>query len=550
MRSDKTKKGMERAPNRALLYATGLTPSTLKRPFIGIADSTTDLIPGHVHMARLERAIEKGVYAAGGVSFRFGIPGVCDGIAMGHVGMHYSLPSRELIADMVEDITQAHQLDGLVLLTNCDKITPGMLMAAARLDIPCIVLTAGPMHSGDLRGTKLSLVRDTFEAVGRRQAGKISPAELEELTMEACPGCGSCQGLYTANTMACVTEAMGMSLAGCASALAGFAKKERLAYDTGERVVALVKKNVTSRRIINRKSIENAITVDMALGGSTNTALHIPAIAHEAGCDVDIDLFDQIARRTPHIADLRPAGGYFMEDLEYAGGIPAVLRRLLGKLKDNPTVNGRSIKAIARGAEIMNAEVIRPLAKAYHRQGGIAVLRGNLAPDGSVIKQSAVDASVMRFTGKAKVFDGETPAMKAILAGKVKKGMVLVVRYCGPKGGPGMPEMLSPTSAIVGMGLSHDVALITDGRFSGGTRGPCVGHVSPEAAEGGPIGLLKDGDRITIDIPKRRIEVKLSKTEFDRRARLWKPRKPRIRTGYLARYAQLVTSASTGAVFR
>ena len=549
MRSDKTKKGMARAPSRALLYATGVTPSGMKKPFIGIADSTTDLIPGHVHMASLSRAIEKGVAAGGGTSFRFGIPGVCDGVAMGHVGMHYSLPSRELIADMVEDITQAHQLDGLVLLTNCDKITPGMLMAAARLDIPCIVLTAGPMHSGDLRGRKLSLVRDTFEAVGRHQAGKIGDRELEELTMEACPGCGSCQGLYTANTMACVTEAMGMSLTGCATALAGFARKERLACETGERIMTLVRKNVTSRKIINRKSIENAITVDMALGGSTNTALHIPAIAHEAGCDIDIDLFDRIARRTPHITDLRPGGDYFMEDLEYAGGIPAVLKRLLGKLKDNPTVNGKSIKTVARAAEIMNEEIIRPLSKAYHKQGGIAVLRGNMAPDGSVVKQSAVQASTMRFTGKAKVFDGEDPAMKAILAGKVKKGMVVVVRYCGPKGGPGMTEMLSPTSAIVGMGLTRHVALITDGRFSGGTRGPCVGHVSPEAAEGGPIGLLRDGDEITIDIPKRRLDVNLSAAEFDKRRRQWKPRKPRITTGYLARYAQLVTSAATGAVF-
>lgn len=550
MRSDKAKKGMERAASRALLYATGVTRSGLNKPFIGIADSTTDLIPGHVHMASLERKIEQGVAAGGGTSFRFGIPGVCDGIAMGHVGMFYSLPSRELIADMVEDITQAHQLDGLVLLTNCDKITPGMLMAAARLDIPCIVVTAGPMHSGNLRGRRLSLVRDTFEAVGRRQAGKISEEELEELTREACPGCGSCQGLYTANTMACVTEAMGMSLVGCATALAGFAKKERLAYESGERIVELVRKDVTARKIITRNAVENAITVDMALGGSTNTALHIPAIAHEALIDINVDLFDRIARRTPHIAELRPAGKHFMEDLEYAGGIPAVLKRLVGKLKDNPTVTGPSIRRIARSAEIMNEDVIRPLARAYHKQGGIAVLRGNLAPDGSVVKQTAVEKGMMKFAGKAVVFDGEAAAMRSILAGRVKPGMVAVVRYCGPKGGPGMPEMLSPTSAIAGMGLSDKVALLTDGRFSGGTRGPCIGHISPEAAEGGPIGLVKNGDVITIDIPKRTLSVKLSDEELAARRKKWRPRPPKIRTGYLARYAHLVTSASTGAVFK
>jgi dihydroxy-acid dehydratase len=522
----------------------------MAKPFIGIADSTTDLIPGHVAMGRLERQIENGIFAGGGKAFRFGIPGICDGIAMGHVGMHYSLPSRELIADMVEDITQAHQLDGLVLLTNCDKITPGMLMAAARLDIPCIVVTAGPMHSGNLRGKRLSLVRDTFEAVGRRQAGKISEKELEELTMEACPGCGSCQGLYTANTMACVTETMGMSLAGSATALAGFAKKDRIAFESGERIVELVKKNVTARKIITRAAVENGIMIDMALGGSTNTALHIPAIAHEAGIDIDVALFDEIARRTPHITDLRPGGEYFMEDLEYAGGIPGVLKRLAAKLKDNPTVTGPSIVEIAKAAEITNEDVIRPLSKAYHKQGGIAVLKGNLAPDGSVIKQSAVSEKMMTFTGKAVCFDGEDAAMRAILDGQVKPGMVVVVRYCGPKGGPGMPEMLSPTSAIVGMGLAQDVALLTDGRFSGGTRGPCVGHISPEAAEGGPIALVADGDIIEINIPKRTLTLRISGEEMADRAKAWKKPAPRIKTGYLRRYAALVTSASTGAVFR
>ena len=550
MRSDKTKKGMERAASRSLLYATGVTRSGMKKPFIGIADSTTDLIPGHVHMARLAGQIEKGIHAGGGTSFRFGIPGVCDGIAMGHVGMFYSLPSRELIADIVEDITQAHQLDGLVLLTNCDKITPGMLMAATRLDIPAIVVTGGPMHSGNLRGKRLSMVRDTFEAVGRRQAGKLGETEFQELTMQACPNCGACQGVYTANTMACVTEAMGMSLAGCGTGLAGFAKKEHLAYESGERIVQLVRKGITTRRIVTRNAVENGITVYMAIGGSTNAALHIPAIAHEAGIDVDLDLFDRISRRTPHITNIRPGGDHFMEDLEYAGGIPAVLKRLLGKLKDNPTVTGPSIKTIARAAEIMDDDVIRPLKRAYHPEGGLAVLRGNLAPDGCVVKQTAVEKKSMTFTGKAICFDGETKAMKSILAGKVKSGMVCVVRYCGPKGGPGMPEMLSPTSAIAGMGLSDAVAMLTDGRFSGGTRGPCIGHISPEAAEGGPIGLVKDGDVITIDIPKRKLDVKLTDAELDARRKRWRPRAPHIRTGYLARYAHLVTSASTGAVFK
>jgi dihydroxy-acid dehydratase len=550
MRSDKTKRGFERAPARALLYAAGLTRSSIAKPFIGVVDSTTDLIPGHIHLGSLVRAVEKGIHAGGGISFRFGVPGICDGIAMGHVGMFYSLPSRELIADIVEDITQAHQLDGLVLVTNCDKITPGMLMAAARLDIPCIVVTGGPMHTGNLRGRRLSLVRDTFEAVGRRQAGKISEEDLEELTMEACPGCGACQGLYTANTMACVTEALGMSLPGCATALAGFAKKARLAYESGERIMTLVRKNVAARSIMNRSAFENAVTVDMALGGSTNTALHIPAIAHEAGIDIPLSLFDRISRRTPHIANLEPSGEYYMEDLEYAGGIPAVLKRLVARLKDNPTVSGRSIRSIARAAEIMNDDVIRPLNKPYHREGGIAVLKGNLAPDGSVVKQSGVEPNMMHFTGRAVVFDGEVPAMKAILAGKVKPGMVAVVRYSGPKGGPGMPEMLSPTSAIVGMGLARKVALLTDGRFSGGTRGPCIGHISPEAAEGGPIALVKDGDRITIDIPKRRLDVKLTKDELDARRRRWKKPAPRIKTGYLARYAKLVSSAARGAIFK
>ena len=550
MRSDMVKKGIERTANRSLLYATGLTPGQMERPFIGVVNSATDLIPGHIHMQRLVRAIEKGVHAGGGTSFVFSVPGVCDGIAMGHPGMFYSLASRELIADMIEVITQAHRLDGLVLLTNCDKITPGMLMAAARLDVPAVVVTGGPMLSGFHHGQRRSLVKDTFEAVGRYKAGKIDLTELRALEVEACPGAGACQGLYTANTMACVTEAMGMSLAGCASSLAVMAKKDRIAYESGIRVVELVNEGVTARTIMTRNAFENGIMVDMALGGSTNTTLHIPAIAHEAGIELKLELFDRISRSTPHITSLLPGGEYFMEDLEHAGGIPAVLNRLLSKLKDNPTVTGPKIRALARKGQVLDEEIIRPLDRPYHKEGGIAVLRGNLAPDGSVVKQSAVSESMMTFTGTALVSDGEEPAMKAILGGKVKQGMVVVIRNFGPKGGPGMPETLAPTSAIVGMGLSESVALITDGRFSGGTKGPCIGHISPEAVEGGPIALVHDGDKITIDIPNRQLTLHVGDEELAERRKSFKPRPPRVSTGYLARYVKLVSSAANGAVVR
>jgi len=550
MRSDLVKKGLERAPARALLHACGVTRDDMKKPFIGIASGFTDLIPGHIHLRRLERAIEKGIHAGGGVSFVFGVPGICDGIAMGHKGMHYSLPSRELIADSVESICEAHQLDGVVLLTDCDKITPGMIMGAARIDIPAIVVTGGPMISGMRKGRRLSLVRDTFEAVGLRQAGKITDAEVEALELEACPGCGSCQGMYTANTMACVTEAMGLSMPGCATALAVSAKKDRIAYESGIQIVRLVKKDINIRRILNRKAIENALAVDMALGGSTNTCLHIPAIAHEAGCDIKLDIIDAISKRTPHLAAMRPGGEHFMEDLEYAGGIPAILRRIKKLLHDLPTVSGRTTCQIAGSVEYIDDEVIRPLDNPYHPEGGIAVLRGNLAPEGSIVKQSAVAAKMMTFTGKAKVFDSEDSAMKAILAGKIKPGMVVVIRYEGPRGGPGMREMLSPTAAIAGMGLIDSVALITDGRFSGGTRGPCVGHVSPEAMGGGPIALVKTGDSITIDIPKRKLTLNVSAAELKKRKKSWKPIPPKIKTGYLARYAKGVTSAAFGAVVK
>lgn len=550
LRSTRIKKGLERVPHRALLYATGIPKSEMNKPFIGVATSFTDIIPGHIGMRDLERFIEKGIHTGGGYPFFFGIPGICDGIAMGHRGMHYSLPSRELIADMVETIAEAHQLDGLVLLTNCDKITPGMLMAAARLDIPSIVVTAGPMHSGLLKGKRLSLVNDTFEAIGKFKKGLISETELEQLELCACPGAGSCQGMYTANTMACVTEALGMSLPTCATSLAITSHKRRIAFESGRRIVELVRKNITPRKILTRKAFENAIRVDMALGGSTNTVLHIPAIAHEAGVELPLEVFDELSRTTPHIANMLPGGEHYLEDLDAAGGIPAVLKRL-GKLIHNTmTLSGFTTHQIAQRAEIYDENVIRPLDKAYHKEGGIAILRGNLAPGGAVVKQSAVSPRMMVFEGNAKVYNSEEEGMKAILNGEIKPGDVVVIRYEGPKGGPGMREMLSPTATIAGMGLSESVALITDGRFSGGTRGPCIGHISPEAMEGGPIAIVQNGDRIKIDIPKRRIDLLLPEEEIQRRLSRWRPPKPKITKGWLARYARLVSSAGTGAVMK
>ena len=548
MRSDKIKKGLERVPHRALLHATGLSRKDLERPFIGVATSFTDLIPGHIGMRDLERFIERGVCYGGGVPFFFGVPGICDGIAMGHLGMCYPLGLREIIADTIEAVCNAHSLDGIICLTNCDKITPGMLMGVARLNIPAIIVTAGPMLSGRFRNKKLAFVHDTYEGLARAKKGEISPEDLVCLEMEACPGAGSCQGLYTANTMACITETMGMSLPGSATALAVSAKKRRIAQASGERIVELVKKDIKPRDIINKKSLENAIIVDMALGGSSNTVLHLMAIAHEAGIDLDLKTFDQISKATPHITNLEPSGTHFMEDLEYAGGIPAVLKRLQGKLNNVITASGEKIFEIAQGAEIFDEEVIRPFGRAYHRQGGLAVLFGNLAPNGAVVKQSAVSSRMMEFTGKARVFNQEESAMQAILNGKIKSGDVVVIRYEGPSGGPGMREMLAPTAAIVGMGLSDSVALITDGRFSGGTKGPCIGHISPEAKSGGPIAILKDGDSITIDIPKRKLEVKLTKNEIEQRFKNWKPIPPKIKTGYLGRYARLVSSADKGAI--
>ena len=548
MKSDNIKKGVDKTPHRALLYATGITNKEMRKPFIGIASSFTDLIPGHVGMRDLERAAENGVYSNGGHPFIFGIPGICDGIAMGHKGMHYSLPSRELIADMVETIAEAHSLDGLILLTNCDKITPGMLMAALRLNIPAIVVTAGPMLSGHYHGKRLSFVRDTFEAVAKYKVSEISENELADLEMCACPGQGSCQGLYTANTMACLTEVMGMSLPGAGTALAGSAIKKRMAFESGIRIVDLVKENILPRNIVTMDALHNAIMVDVALGGSSNSVLHLLAIANEAGIKLDLKLFDEISRKTPQLSSLRPAGEYFLEDLDFAGGIPALLYELRSLVKDSTNVSGLSVKEIIDGVRYVNNEIIRKIDNPYRTEGGIAVLYGNLAPKGAIIKSSGVGPSMMKFTGNARVFDSEEDSMKSISSGEIKPGDIVVIRYEGPKGGPGMREMLAPTSQIVGMGLGDKVALITDGRFSGGTRGPCIGHISPEAQEGGPIALINEGDRIEIDINERKLNVLLSDDKLSLRKSNWKEKEKKIDYGYLARYSDIVSSADEGAI--
>ncbi|MCL4321484.1 MAG: dihydroxy-acid dehydratase [Deltaproteobacteria bacterium] len=549
MKSKNIKEGVDRTPHRALLYATGITKKEMKKPFIGIASSFTDLIPGHVGIRDLERAVENGIYSNGGHPFVFGIPGICDGIAMGHLGMHYSLPSRELIADMIETIAEAHCLDGLVLLTNCDKITPGMLMASLRLNIPSIIVTAGPMLSGHYHGKRLSFVRDTFEAVAKYRVNEITEQELSDLEMCACPGQGSCQGLYTANTMACLTEVMGMSLPGAGTALAGSAIKKRIAFESGARAVDLVKENVLPRNIVTLNALKNAIMVDMALGGSSNSVLHLLAIANEAGIKLDLRLFDEISKKTPQLTSLRPSGEYFLEDLDFAGGIPALLYELKTIVNNNEvTVSGGSIGQIISGVNYVNNEVIRKIDNPYRKEGGIAVLFGNLAPNGAIIKASGVNSDIMQFTGSAVVFDSEEAAMESISKGKIKEGDVVVIRYEGPKGGPGMREMLAPTSQIVGMGLGDKVALITDGRFSGGTRGPCVGHISPEAQEGGPIALINNGDKIEIDIPKRKLNVLLSAEELNIRKSNLSKKGKKIDYGYLSRYADMVSSADEGAI--
>ena len=550
MRSDRIKKGVERAPHRALLYATGVTKKSLSKPFIGIASSFSSIVPGHIQMRELERFIERGVESAGGCPFIFGIPAICDGIAMGHIGMRYSLPSRELIADSIESVALAHSFDGLILLTNCDKITPGALMAAARINIPTIIVTAGPMLSGRLRGKRLSYVRDSYEAVGRFKKGEINEEQLHSLEEEACPGVGSCQGLYTANTMDCLTEVLGMSLTGSGCALAVSAKRKRLAYESGERIIDLIKENILPRDIMNEQAFIDAIRMDMALGGSSNTVLHLLAIAQEAKVSLSLDDFDRIGRETPHLVNLRPGGDYFMEDLEWAGGIPALLNRFNDFLFERSTVSGSSIKEIAQEAEVVDNEIIRNLDNPYHKEGGIAVLTGSLAPQGAVVKQSAVSEKMKNFRGKARVFDSEEEAVKSIYEGRIREGEVIVIRYEGPQGGPGMREMLSPTATIAGMGLTESVALITDGRFSGGTRGPCIGHICPEAQVGGPIALLQDGDEIIINIPEKLLSINLSEGELKKRKENWKKPPSRVKEGYLARYSRLVGPASQGAILK
>jgi len=550
LRSDIIKFGVEKTPHRAIWKCLGVTEEDFSKPFIGIASSFTELVPGHMHLDRIAKFVKAGVRAAGGVPFEFNTIAICDGLAMGHEGMHYSLPSRELIADSIEVMAQAYRFDGLVLVTNCDKITPGMMMAAARLNIPSIIVTGGPMLSGRY-GNKRVDVTSIFEAIGEYSAGKISLEELKALEDYAFPGCGSCNGMYTANTMACIAESIGLSLPGCATALAVSSKKLRIAKKSGERIVEMVRENLKPSDILTRDAFENAITIDMALGGSTNAVLHLKAIAEEANVSLPLEVFDEIARRVPHICDMRPSGPHDLEELDAAGGIPAVMNVLRDRLHLNAlTVTGRTVGENIKEAIVYNQEVIRPLSNPIHKEGGIAILFGNLAPKGAVTKITAISPKMLVHKGPARVFDSEEEAMKAILNKEINSGDVIIIRYEGPKGGPGMREMLSPTAAIAGMGLSESVALITDGRFSGATRGPCIGHVSPEAAEGGPIAALKDGDTISINIPARRLDVELSDEEINQRLSSWKPKPPKVFRGYLRRYWYFVQSADRGGTFK
>ncbi|MFZ7137034.1 MAG: dihydroxy-acid dehydratase [archaeon] len=550
MRSDAVKVGFERAPHRALLKALGLGDKDIAKPFIGVVNSFTDVVPGHIHLKQVAESVKAGIIAAGGVPFEFNTIGICDGIAMGHNGMRYSLPSRELIADCVESMVQAHRFDGIVMISTCDKITPGMLMAAARLNIPAIMVTGGPMLSGNYNGKKVG-TDSMFEAIGKVAAGKMDETELKCLEDVACPSCGSCNGMFTANTMACVTEALGMSLTGCATPAAVSAERIRIAKATGERIVGLIKEDLKPRDILTANAFKNAIMVDMALGGSTNTVLHVTAIANESEVDLPLSMFDQLSKQVPHICSMIPSGPYDMQDLDQAGGIPAVMKTLKDSLYlDQKTVTGKTVKENIENITVNNPEVIRPINNPVHKEGGIAILTGNLAEDGAVVKAAGISANMMVHSGPAKTFDSEEAAMEAILNKKIQKGDVVVIRYEGPKGGPGMREMLTPTASIAGMGLSESVALITDGRFSGATRGPCIGHVAPEAAVGGAIGLVKDGDIIEIDVPNRSLRVKLSPEELEKRAKAWTPKEPSVKTGYLARYSQMVQSAHKGSILK
>ncbi len=556
MKSDQIKKGIERAPHRALLKSCGYTQTEIDRPLIGIANAANTVIPGHVHLDTLAEAVKAGIYMAGGTPVEFGVIGVCDGIAMNHEGMKYSLASRELIADSVEVMAIAHGLDALVMIPNCDKIVPGMLMAAARLDLPTIFISGGPMLAGEHQtkaGCKQIDLITVFEAVGAVRSGKMSESELTEIEDAACPTCGSCSGMFTANSMNCLTEAIGLGLPGNGTIPAVYSARTRLAKSAGIKILELLEKGITTSRILTPEAFENALAVDMALGCSTNTVLHMAAIAHEAGIDFDLNLINQCSKITPHLCSMSPGGHHHIQDLNRAGGIGAVMKVLseAGRINtDCITVSGRTMGENLAAVHVADTEVIRPMEKAYHAVGGLAVLFGNLAPDGCVVKQSAVCDEMLRHEGPARVFDSEEAASNAIMAGQIKKGDVIVVRYEGPKGGPGMREMLTPTSTIAGMGLDAHVALITDGRFSGGTRGAAIGHVSPEAMEGGPVGLVQEGDLIAIDIPSKRITLQVDEAELETRRQAWKPPAPRITKGYMARYARAVSSANTGAVVK
>ena len=550
MRSDKMTKGPSAAPRLALMKALGLTDEEIDRPLIGIVSSKNDIVPGHMNLDKVVDAVKQGVALAGGVPLVFPAIAVCDGLAMGHEGMKYSLVSRELIADSTESMAIAHPFDGLVMVAACDKNVPGLMMAAARINIPTIIVSGGPMLGGYFKGHKVT-VSSVFEAVGTFHAGKMSAEELGGLVNEACPTCGSCAGMFTANSMNCMTEVLGIALPGNGTIPAVMSERIRLAKKTGMRIMDLVRDNILPRDIMTRKAFENALMLDMALGCSTNSMLHLPAIAHECGIEIDLAEANEISKRTPNLCHLSPAGEDTMMDLDRAGGIPAVMHELakLGHLNlDCMTVTGKTVGENIKGHEVLNNEVIRPVTNPFMKEGGIAVLKGNLAPDGSVVKRSAVDPAMMVHQGPARVFDCEDDAIAAIYGGKINPGDVVVIRYEGPKGGPGMREMLNPTSAIIGAGLGSTVALITDGRFSGASRGASIGHVSPEAAEGGPIALVHEGDQIAIDINGNTLNVLVSDEELARRKAEWQPRKPKITTGYLVRYAKLVSSGMKGAV--
>ncbi|MDR0685282.1 MAG: dihydroxy-acid dehydratase [Spirochaetaceae bacterium] len=549
MKSDTVKKGLPRAPHRSLFKALGFIDEEFDKPLIGIVHSESEIVPGHIHLGNIAKAAADGVRMAGGVPARFPVIGVCDGIAMGHEGMCYSLPTRELIADSIECMVRAHQFDALVFIPNCDKVTPGMLMAAARLNLPAIFVSGGPMLAGRRDGKPLTLTT-MFEAVGAAAAGRMSEAELRELEDIACPGCGSCSGMFTANSMNCVTEALGLALPGNGTCPAVMAERVRLAKKTGVRVVDLLKADTRPLAILTERAFMNALALDMALGCSTNTALHLPAIAHEAGFNLDFKLLNKVSAATPNLCHLSPAGPSAVEDLHAAGGIPAVLSELAKKDLldlDAPTVYGKLGDAV-RGAVNRNTEVIRPIENPFMETGGLAALWGNLAPDGCVVKQSAVAPSMLRHEGPARVFDGEDAAFDAIMGGRIASGDVVVIRYEGPRGGPGMKEMLGPTSALAGMGLDDKVALLTDGRFSGASRGAAIGHISPEAAGGGPIAFLREGDTVSIDIPARSLDVLVSGEELAKRKAEWTVPPPKAVSGYMARYARLAGAASGGAV--